>query len=142
MHISKVKTISEIGDKIWLDMVIKLEYSPAEQLIIQEALKNLPEKIAKNGSLEIITNENQAQLKFSVDTQEISEKEITEIINRWLNEINFTLEENKHLLPLMDEILKLKKEIKEINYRVKALENENTLIKEALIKKKIIKEEF
>uniref|UniRef100_A0A7V6CN12 Uncharacterized protein n=1 Tax=candidate division WOR-3 bacterium TaxID=2052148 RepID=A0A7V6CN12_UNCW3 len=142
MHISKVKTISEIGDKVLLDMVIKLEYSPAEQLIIQEALKNLPPKIQENGSLEIITNENQTQLKFFVDTQKISEEEISEIVNRWLNELNFTLEENKHFLPLMDEILKLKKEVKELNYRVKALESENTLIKEALIKKKIIKEEF
>lgn len=105
-------------------------------------MKNLPPKIQENGSLEIITNENQTQLKFFVDTQKISEKEISEIVNRWLNELNFTLEENKHFLPLMDEILKLKKEVKELNYRVKALESENTLIKEALIKKKIIKEEF
>lgn len=142
MNVIKVKTISETSGKILLDMTIKVEYSPAEQLIIHQALRNLPEKILQNDSLQVLTNEYQAQLKFSFDTREISEREITEMVNRWLDELNRVLEENKHFLPLMDEILKLKKEINELNNRIKYLENENILIKEALVKKKIIKEEF
>ncbi|MCS7249604.1 MAG: hypothetical protein N2323_04400 [candidate division WOR-3 bacterium] len=142
MNISKIKTISEANGKTLLDMTIKLEYSPAEALIIQEALRNLPENITSNETLEILTNDQVAQIHFTVDTKEISEGAITQLINVWLNELNLSLEEKKHLLPLMDEVLRLKKEINEINKKIKNLENENFLIKEALIKKKIIKEEF
>lgn len=77
-----------------------------------------------------------------MDTKEISESTINQLVNSWLNELTISLEEKKHLLPLMDEILKLKKEINEISKRIKNLEDENLTIKEALIKKKIIKEEF
>ncbi|MEO0089372.1 MAG: hypothetical protein ABIK56_02445 [candidate division WOR-3 bacterium] len=142
MNVSKIKTISEANGKVFLDMTIKLEYSPAEALIIQEALKNLPENINSNETLEIMTNERVTQLHFTVDTKEISESTINQLVNSWLTELNLSLEEKKHLLPLMDEILKLKKELNEISKRIKNLEDENTLIKEALIKKKIIKEEF
>lgn len=142
MNVSKIKTISEINGKTLLDMTIKLEYSLAEALAIQEALKNLPESIANNETLEIMTNERMTQIHFTVDTREIPESTIAQLINVWLNELNLSLEEKKHLLPLMDEILRLKKEINEINRKIKNLEDENTLIKEALIKKKIIKEEF
>ncbi|MEO0087478.1 MAG: hypothetical protein ABIK77_02735 [candidate division WOR-3 bacterium] len=142
MNVSKIKTINEANGKVLIDMAIKLEYSPAEALVIQEALKNLPEIIANNETLEVITNERVTQLHFSVDTEEVPENTISQLVNSWLNELNLALEEKKHLLPLMDEILKLRKEINEISRRIKNLEGENSLIKEALIKKKIIKEEF
>lgn len=142
MNVAKIKTISEANGKTLLDMTIKLEYSPAEALIVEEAVRNLPESISNNETLEITTNERLTQIHFTIDTKEIPENVIIQTINSWLAQLNLSLEEKKHLLPLMDEVLKLKKEINEVSRRVKNLEMENSLIKEALIKKKIIKEEF